>query len=58
MDKAHVSSTPALNNENSDATLSHEAMIGKIASEQVIKLQTLGLTQEEAIEKIVEGFLK
>ena len=58
MDKATVSSTPALNSKNSEATLSHEAMIGKIASEQVIKLQTLGLTEEQAVEKIVQGFLK
>ncbi len=58
MDKATVSSTPALHSLSSDATLSHEAMIGKIANEQIVKLQTLGLSVEEAVEKIIQGFLK
>ncbi len=58
MDKATVNSTPALNSKNADSMLSHEAMIGKIAGEQVIKLQTLGLSKDQAVEKIVEGFLK
>ncbi len=58
MDKANVSSTPALNSVDSNATLSHEAMIGKIANEQVVKLQTLGLSEEQAVEKIIKGFLK
>ena len=40
-----------------DAALIHEAAIGKIAGEQIMKLRTLGLTEEEAEEKIVEGFL-
>ena len=41
-----------------DASLIHEAAIGKIAGEQILKLQTLGLTEEEAEEKIIAGFLK
>ena len=43
---------------NSDAALIHEAAIGKIAGEQIIKLMTLGLTEEEAEEQIISGFLK
>jgi len=58
MDKATVNSTPALHSLSSEATLSHEAMIGKIANEQIVKLQTLGLSVEEAVEKIIQGFLK
>ncbi len=40
------------------AALIHEAAIGKIAGEQIIKLMTLGLTEEEAEEQIISGFLK
>ena len=43
---------------NIDASLIHEAAIGKIAGEQLIKLMTLGLTEQEAEEQIVNGFLK
>ena len=43
---------------NVDASLIHEAAIGKIAGEQLIKLMSLGLTEKEAEEKIVDGFLK
>ncbi len=53
-----VSSTPALANLHPDANLSHEAVIGKIAGEQIIKLQTLGMTKEQAEEAIIKGFLK
>ena len=42
---------------NGDAMLIHEAAIGKIAGEQIVKLQTLGLTEEEAEARIIEGFL-
>lgn len=52
-----VDASPALYAGNLDAALIHEAAIGKIAGEQIIKLQTLGLTEEEAEEKIIEGFL-
>ena len=43
---------------NIDANLIHEAAIGKIAGEQLIKLMTLGLTEAEAEEQIINGFLK
>ncbi len=53
-----VNAQPALNASSVDAQLIHEAAIGKIAGEQLMKLQTLGLTEAEAEEKIIEGFLK
>ena len=43
---------------NKDAILNHEATIGRIAGEQLIKLMTLGLDEKEAEEKIIAGFLK
>ena len=52
-----VSAAPELFAGNIDAALIHEAAIGKIAGEQILKLRTLGLTEEEAEEKIIEGFL-
>jgi len=53
-----VMATPALAANNPDANLIHEAAIGKIAKEQIIKLQTLGLTIQEAEQVIIKGFLK
>lgn len=53
-----VDAAPELTANNSDAALIHEAAIGKIAGEQILKLQTLGLTESEAEARIVEGFLK
>ena len=53
-----VTAEPALEASHVDASLIHEAAIGKIAGEQILKLQTLGLTEKEAEEKIVEGFLR
>lgn len=58
MDNARVSAIPALDANNVDASLIHEAAIGKIAGEQLIKLMTLGLTEEEAEEQIINGFMK
>ena len=58
MDQACVTAEPQLTANNIDASLIHEAAIGKIAGEQLIKLMTLGLTEEEAEEQIVNGFLK
>lgn len=58
MDKAKVSAIPELTANHLDAALIHEAAIGKIAGEQLIKLMTLGLTEQEAEEQIVSGFLK
>lgn len=56
-DNGRVYASPALNANNPDAELIHEAAIGKIAGEQIIKLMTLGLTEEEAEERIIQGFL-
>lgn len=58
MDKAKVLASPQLTANHVDASLIHEAAIGKIAGEQLIKLMTLGLTEQEAEEQIVNGFLK
>ncbi len=58
MDNACVDAIPALTANSVDAALIHEAAIGKIAGEQLIKLMTLGLTEEEAEKEIVNGFLK
>lgn len=58
MDKASVSAIPEITANHIDASLIHEAAIGKIAGEQLIKLMTLGLTEKEAEEQIVNGFLK
>ncbi len=58
MDNAVVTAIPELTAASVDAELVHEAAIGKIAGEQLIKLMTLGLTEEEAEEEIVNGFLK
>ena len=57
-DRAAVKSVPAIFANNVDANLVHEAAIGKIANEQLIKLMTLGLTKKEAEKTIIEGFLK
>ncbi len=56
-DNATVIATPSLEASNIDAELIHEAAIGKIAGEQILKLKTLGMTDEEAENKIIEGFL-
>lgn len=58
MEQAKVNAVPSLTANNLDAGLIHEAAIGKIAGEQLIKLMTLGLTEAEAEEQIVNGFLK
>lgn len=58
MDDAKVCAIPEINANHIDASLIHEAAIGKIAGEQLTKLMTLGLTEQEAEEQIVNGFLK
>ena len=58
MGDARILAVPQLEANHIDAALIHEAAIGKIAGEQIIKLMTLGLTEEEAEEQIVNGFLK
>ncbi len=57
-DEGTVIATPALEASHVDASLIHEAAIGKIAGEQLLKLCTLGLTEEEAERRIIEGFLR
>ena len=58
MGNAKVKAIPEITCNHVDAGLVHEAAIGKIAGEQILKLMTLGLTAEEAEEKILEGFLR
>lgn len=58
VDGGTVGAAPMLEAYHVDAALIHEAAIGKIAGEQILKLRTLGLTEEEAQEKIIAGFLK
>ncbi|MCI9265030.1 MAG: SufD family Fe-S cluster assembly protein [Oscillospiraceae bacterium] len=57
MDQAKIKSIPAIDAQSVDAQLIHEAAIGRIAGDQILKLLTLGLTEEEAEERILEGFL-
>ena len=57
MDKASVTAAPCLSANDIGAELIHEAAIGKIAGEQLIKLMTLGLSEKEAEEQIIKGFL-
>lgn len=58
MDQASVRAVPEITANHVEASLIHEAAIGKIAGEQLIKLMTLGLTEREAEEQIINGFLK
>ena len=58
MDNGRILAVPGLEANNVDAALVHEAAIGKIAGEQLIKLMTFGLTEQEAEEQIINGFLK
>ncbi len=58
MDEGRILAVPQLEANCTDAALIHEAAIGKIAGDQLIKLMTLGLTEKEAEEQIVSGFLK
>lgn len=58
MDNARIRSIPELQAEDAEAVLTHEAAIGKIAGEQLIKLMSLGLSEQEAVNTILEGFLR
>ncbi|MBQ5959969.1 MAG: SufD family Fe-S cluster assembly protein [Firmicutes bacterium] len=58
MDEGRILAIPSLEANNLEASLVHEAAIGKIAGEQLIKLMSLGLTEQEAEEQIINGFLK
>lgn len=57
MDEAEVGSIPEIRARNIDAAIIHEAAIGRINDEQLLKLRTLGLTEEEAEGVIIENFL-
>lgn len=58
MENAKIIASPQIEANSLDANLIHEAAIGKIAGEQITKLMTLGLTEKEAEEQIISGFLK
>lgn len=58
MDRGHILAIPSLEANDIDAMLVHEAAIGKIAGDQLTKLMTLGLTEAEAEEQIISGFLR
>lgn len=58
MDEAQVRSIPEISAQHCEAQLVHEAAIGRIAGEQLLKLMSLGLTREEAESTILDGFLK
>ena len=58
LDDAKVESVPKISAMDKNASLSHEATVGKIAQDQLVKLMTLGLNEKQAEEKIIEGFLK
>ena len=58
LDQARVVSEPKISAMNRNAMLSHEATVGRIAQDQLIKLMTLGLNEKQAEEKIIESFLK
>ncbi len=58
MDEGRILAVPSLEANDTDAMLVHEAAIGKIAGDQLIKLMTLGLSEKEAEEQIINGFLK
>jgi uncharacterized protein len=58
MDNGSNETMPSLKADHPDAELSHEASIGKIAGDQLIKLMSLGLTYDEAVNRIIQGFLK
>ena len=58
MDEGRILAVPSLEANDIDAMLVHEAAIGKIAGDQLVKLMTLGLTEAEAEEQIINGFLK
>lgn len=58
LDNARIDSVPKVSARHRDASLTHEAAIGRIAEEQLVKLMTLGLSKEQAEERIIRGFLK
>ena len=57
IDHGQITSTPEIKAMHIDSTLVHEAAIGKIAGDEIIKLQTLGLTEKEAEDAIIASFM-
>ena len=57
MDTAQIASIPEINAKHIDAAIIHEAAIGRINDEQLVKLRTFGLTEEQAEAVIIENFL-
>ena len=57
LDNARILSTPKIDAKSPEASLVHEAAVGKIAGDQLIKLMTLGLSEKEAEDTIIKGFL-
>lgn len=57
MDNAKVASIPEIQANHTDAAIIHEAAIGRINNEQLLKLETFGLDEEQAEAVIVEAFL-
>ncbi len=57
LDKARIVSTPKIDAVSPEASLVHEAAVGKIAGEQLLKLMSLGLTEQEAEDAVIKGFL-
>ena len=58
LDHARIVSVPEIDAKSPEASLVHEAAVGKIAGEQILKLTTLGLTEKEAEDAIIRGYLK
>jgi Fe-S cluster assembly scaffold protein SufB len=58
MDNGNSQTIPALKALHPDAEMTHEASIGKIASDQLMKLMSLGLAYDDAVNRIIQGFLK
>ena len=58
LDNARILSTPKIDAVSPEASLVHEAAVGKIAGEQLVKLMTLGLTEKEAEDTIIKGYLQ
>lgn len=58
MDQGRIASVPELHAEHADAELTHEAAIGKIAGDQLLKMMSMGLSEQEAVETILAGFLR
>lgn len=58
MDNAEIQALPALLAKSSEAELTHEAAIGRLAGDQIAKLMTFGLTEQEAVDTLLAGYLR